>query len=62
MTTPDAPGEGWTLTGIAYTQIAMAHHDLSVVNALIRIGELQSALHSLSAIIRQLEAARRHIA
>lgn len=58
----DLPGEGWTLDGLAYCQVAIARDDLAHVAAKIRTGHRSEAIDALSAVIHQLEAARRHLA
>ncbi|MFT4281572.1 hypothetical protein [Microbacterium sp.] len=58
----DLPGEGWTLDGLAYCQVAIARDDLMDVAAKIRTGHRSNAVEALSAVIHQLEAARRHLA
>lgn len=58
----EMPGEGWTLDGLAYCQVAIARDDLMGVAAKIRTGHRSNAVEALSAVIHQLEAARRHLA
>lgn len=58
----ETPGEGWTLNGLAYCQVAIARDDLIDTCALIRTGNTSAAVDMISATIRQLEAARRHLA
>lgn len=58
----EMPGEGWTLHGVAYCQIAIARDDLVNACGLIRAGDSVGAVDMLSTTIRQLEAARRHLA
>lgn len=58
----EQPEGEWTLNGIAYCQVAIARDDLATVATAIRDGGRDLALDTLSAVIRQLEAARRHLA
>lgn len=52
----------FTLEGIAFLQIADARDRLVKVAGQIQLHDTWSAAEELSAIIRQLEAARRHLA
>lgn len=58
----EQPGDGWTLDGVAYCQVAIARDDLIDVCSLIRRGNRNEAIDMITATIRQLEAARRHLA
>lgn len=59
--TPDRPG-GWTLSAIAAAQIADARARLLDVIGCINRDDDATAGDELAAIIRQLEAAQRHLA
>lgn len=52
----------WTLEGLAYSQVAIARDDLLKIAAQIRAGATAEAVEAINVTIRQLEAARRHLA
>lgn len=51
-----------TLAWIASAQIDIARDDLHLAQNAIKIGATAEAIEVISATIRQLEAARRHLA
>lgn len=57
----EQPGEGWTLNGIAFAQIGFARDDLITVQRAIARGHSAAAVEQINTVIRQLEAARRHL-
>lgn len=52
----------WTLQGLAYSQVSIARDDLLKIAEIIRVGASAEAVDRINAVIRQLEAARRHLA
>jgi hypothetical protein len=57
----EMPGDGWTLNGLAYCQVIIARDDLERVALNIRGNNRKDAIERISAVIRELEAARRHL-
>lgn len=56
-TTPDQPRYTWTMSGIAFTQIAQSISDLQAANAAILGGDDAAAHETTRRVVAQLEIA-----